>query len=287
MNDIEIRPITDVPGLRTVEELQRTVWGMPDRDVVPYHQLLAASSAGGAVLGAFTVDGRLIGFCYGFVGLREGEFFFYSHMAGVHEEYRNRDVGVRLKRAQRQFVLDGGLDRMVWTFDPLMSGNASFNLRKLGAVARRYHVDYYGEMPDALNRGMPSDRLEVDWWLRDPRVESLMRGDQPSRAWHDITPVLLAVPQAIGVTPGDAVLEATAPILRLEIPTAFTQIKDHDLGLAKAWRMATRRAFMHYFRREYAAVDFLAEDPQRRVGSYILLRQPGAGPGSSGEGKGG
>src|SRR5713226_7831102 len=198
MTSLNIRRITDAGGLRGIEDLQRDVWGMPDLEVVPTHQLLAAVAAGGVVLGAFDDTGALLGFCYGFIGLRDGRLFFYSHMAGVRPGHQNHQVGFLLKRAQREAALERGLDRMVWTYDPLQSLNAAFNLRKLGATAHRYYVDYYGEMPDAINRGVPSDRLEVDWWLRDPQVDAKLSGTAALRAWP-VLPVALGGVQRDGI----------------------------------------------------------------------------------------
>src|SRR5436853_545553 len=83
---VTVRSITDAGGFHAVEELQRAVWSMPDLEVVPLHQLRAAVSAGGVLLGAFDERGTLVGFCYGFIGLRDGDLLFYSHMAGVRLE---------------------------------------------------------------------------------------------------------------------------------------------------------------------------------------------------------
>lgn len=275
MDDVEVRPLVDLPSLHQVEELQRTIWGMAPDEVVPTHQLLAATRAGGAVLGAFTPTGVLVGFCYGFVGLLEGALLFYSHMAGVRSESRGENVGFRLKCAQRQFAIAQGIDRMVWTFDPLISANAYFNLHKLGAIARRYYVNYYGEMSDNLNRGLESDRLEVDWWLRAPRVEAAIRGDPLMIAWERAVPVLTARPRRADLAPGEPLLGADAPTLRVEIPLAFSEVKAKDANLARAWRTATREAFLHYFGRGYGAVTFCKEpstDPQK--GAYLLSQHP-------------
>ncbi len=275
MEEIEVKRIVDVATLRAVETLQQTVWGMPPQGVVPHHQLVAATAAGGAVFGAFTGDGQLVGFTYGFIGLREGRVLFYSHMAGVQREYRGANVGFRLKCAQRQFALDYGIDRMVWTFDPLVAMNAHFNLHKLGAVASRYYVNYYGEMTDELNEGMESDRVEVDWWLRTPRVDAAVRSEPLSHRWDHAAPVLLATPQASALVPGDPVFALEASALRLEIPLAFPQLKAKTLGLAQAWRFATRQTFRHYFDRGYSAVDFVAEPLTTSArGAYILVRSP-------------
>ena len=274
MDDILIRPITDIEALRTLEEVQQRVWGTPDRDVVPSHQLLAATAAGGVVLGAFARDNEVIGFCYGFVGQRGGRLLLYSHMTGVVEEWRGKDVGFRLKQAQRQEALARGLDWMVWTFDPLQSTNAYFNLHRLGAEARRYYVNYYGEMPDELNRGVESDRLEVDWFLRSPRVEGLMHAQaRDKRQAEPSQPTEAAV--ALAGSPGplprpaDPVLDLDAPEVRVEIPPAFTPLRTADLGLAREWRATSREVFRAYFERGYAAVDFVRTPA---LGYYVLRR---------------
>lgn len=295
MTAITVRPITDAGGLRAVELLQRDVWGMPDLEVVPSHQLVAAVAAGGAVLGAFDEEGTLLGFCYGFVGLRDGRLLFYSHMAGVRPDYQDRDIGFLLKRAQRQVALDAGLDHMVWTYDPLQAANASFNLRKLGAIAARYYVDYYGEMPDAINRGMPSDRLEVDWSLRDPAVAARVAGAFPARAWPDVPAALApyqpasssgapreaSAPVGTGlagaaqrgtVMPQTPVLELDAPVVRIEIPRALGDLKTSEPDAVLAWRSASREAFLHYFGRGYRAVDFVTRR-DASIGAYVLQRK--------------
>lgn len=271
MNDVEIRSITDASGLREVEHLQRAVWGMPDREVVPVHQLLAAASAGGAVLGAFVPPQRLVGFCYGFVGVRDGRPLFYSHMAGVLETHRGTDVGFRLKRRQREVALERGLARMIWTFDPLASLNARFNLHRLGASAARYYVNYYGEMADELNRGLPSDRLEVDWWLTDPRVEALMARPGPERDWSGAAQALAAVPRGDALAPGEPALDLDGAAVLVELPAAFAQIKQNNLPLAGEWLAAVRRALDHYLNRGYAAVDFVIR-PAGDRGAYVLSR---------------
>ncbi|MGH2348026.1 MAG: GNAT family N-acetyltransferase [bacterium] len=234
-----IRLIDDVAGLTAVEDLQRAVWNMPDLDVIPLHHLRAAVGAGGLVLGAFAGGETLVGFSYAFAGVRDGAPLLYSHMTGVSEEYRGRGVGVALKRAQRDAALARGVDRIVWTFDPLQRANASFNHHKLGAVASRYYVNYYGDMRDAINRGTASDRLEVDWWIREPRVEAALRGAPPD-------------------APGTAA--------RLEIPDDFNAVKLADPAAAHAWRARVRGEFLGYFARGYEVVDFTDA-------AYVLARR--------------
>lgn len=268
---ITVAVIKDIESFRRLEALQMEIWGMPERDVVPAHQLQAAAGAGGAVIAAVDPDGTFVGFCYGFAGWRGGRPIFYSHMAGVLGGRQLQDIGFRLKCAQREAALAMGYDHAVWTYDPLQSVNARFNLRKLGATAGRYYVNYYGEMPDELNRGVESDRLEVDWALRSPWVAAAAEGRPADRAWPEALRALEAVP-ATGA-PRDPVLGLQAPAVLLEIPTDFPAVRQRDLGQARAWREASREAFLHYLDRGYRAVDFLLHPGERLGGEYVLSQE--------------
>src|SRR4026207_1771522 len=97
---VTIRTIDDVGQMRAVEELQKEVWGIPDLDVVPLTQLVAAKEAGGVLIGAFDGD-TLVGFVYGFPSYEHGKLAHHSHMLAVKAAYRNYDLGRRLKLAQR------------------------------------------------------------------------------------------------------------------------------------------------------------------------------------------
>src|SRR5688572_29010558 len=131
MTNIIVRDIEGQRELRAVEELQKDVWEVPDLDVVPLTQLVAAQAAGGVLLGAFDGD-NLVGFAYGFVGFEDERITHHSHMLAVRPDYRNFNLGQRLKMAQRERVLSQGINLMTWTFDPLQSLNAYFNFSKLG-----------------------------------------------------------------------------------------------------------------------------------------------------------
>src|SRR5215218_8985687 len=132
--NITIRVINELAEMRAVEELQREIWGIPDLDVVPLTHLVAVREAGGVLIGAF--DGEtLVGFVYGFTSFERGQLAHHSHMLAVKADYRNLDLGRRLKLAQREHVMAQGIGSISWTFDPLQSLNAYFNFSKLGVLA--------------------------------------------------------------------------------------------------------------------------------------------------------
>ena len=82
-----------------------------------------------------------------------------------------------MKLAQREHAIRAGVPLIIWTFDPLQSRNAHFNINKLGAIMRRYEVNYYGEgLSTVFDSAVPSDRLFAEWWVSSPHVESALAG---------------------------------------------------------------------------------------------------------------
>ncbi|HUY60654.1 MAG TPA: GNAT family N-acetyltransferase [Candidatus Dormibacteraeota bacterium] len=164
---LRVRPARRLADCERVTALHATIWGNAEL-APPASMLRTIADAGGIVLLAEMAH-EPVGFCYGFPGQgRRGERYHRSHAAGVLPRLRDQGIGWQLKQAQRRAALRQGLDRMIWTFDPLQTRNANFNLDRLGACARGYHRDYYGARQDAFNGGLPTDRLVVDWFLAGP-----------------------------------------------------------------------------------------------------------------------
>src|SRR5262249_2699278 len=99
----------------------------------------------------------------------------HSHMTGVLAKYRDRGVGRMLKLFQREEALGRAIRLIEWTFDPLETRNAHFNLNRLGAIARQYLPNLYGVTTSPLHRGMPTDRLVAEWILDAPRVVTAVK----------------------------------------------------------------------------------------------------------------
>jgi len=203
---LSIRDIDAISEMRKAEELQKNVWGFSDLDVVPFSHLAAAKEAGGVLVGAF--DGEdLIGFVYGFPGFEDGRITIHSHMAAVNPEYRNQNVGYRLKLAQRDRALGKGIKLITWTFDPLQSVNAHFNIEKLGVISDKYLVNFYGEETTSFLHSIGTDRLWVKWESETP-----------------------AVPENEAV--------------EIEIPLDINILLRENPDEARVWRAKTRKAFI-------------------------------------------
>jgi len=170
---IAIRHCHGLDELRACVGLQKEIWNFSEAELVPLRVFVVAEKVGGQVMGAFDGD-EMIGFALSVPGTRSGQVYLHSHMLAVRSEYRNSGLGRRLKLLQREDALARGIELIEWTFDPLEIKNSCLNIEKLGAIARRYHVNQYGMTSSPLQGGLPSDRLIAEWWLRSKRVETLL-----------------------------------------------------------------------------------------------------------------
>jgi len=278
MPDMELRVCKSWDDCLQCEELQQRVWETPDlRDVVPAHLLITAVKNGGLLIGAF--DGpRMVGFAFGFLG-SEGKgserlIKHTSHMLAVLPDARRSGLGAALKWKQRAAALEQGVELMTWTYDPLQAVNARLNLVRLGAVGRRYIRDAYGVMTDALNRGIPSDRFEVEWFLSSTRVRS--RDDKPvSESENPDGQAIFTVGyNTAGLPLIRTEAEPADATILVEIPPSINELRAADLGLAADWRERTRRVFENAFAQGYIACGFdtfPAAGGQKR-NAYVLMR---------------
>ncbi len=282
-NPWTIKIIEEIDAMHQVEELQRLVWQDSETDVIPAHLINSAVHNGGLLLGAF-VDQQLVGFVFGFIGLYHTpdgpRVKHYSSLLGVLPEHRDQGIGFALKRAQWQMVRHQGIDRITWTFDPLLSGNAWLNITRLGAVCNTYLCNFYGELVDDQNRGLPSDRFDVDWWVNSHRVNrrlSRRRRNSLSLAHFISGGAPIINPVEMGKDGFPHPVEATRyefgekiPILMVEIPHDFQAIKAADMQLALEWRLKTRSIFEELFSKGYLVTDFVnASDNSRSY--YVLI----------------
>jgi predicted GNAT superfamily acetyltransferase len=225
--------------MRITLDLQHRIWRYSEIDIVPSRMFIVARESGGQVLAAFH-DDKAIGFALAYVGVRQGMVYLHSHMVGVVPEYQNRGIGRVLKLAQRTEALARGITLIEWTFDPLQLKNARFNLETLGAIARRYISDCYGQTSSPLHAGLPTDRLVAEWWLASDRVRSLLRGQE-----------FTARPNAA----------------RICIPRETPELRGRDAAAAERIQNRVREQFEKRIATGFAAVGFELDDSH---GSYIL-----------------
>ncbi|MDQ6858921.1 MAG: GNAT family N-acetyltransferase [Chloroflexota bacterium] len=270
-----VETATDIAACALTVPIQEEIWS---GDVgVPAQLMLAIIHNGGFVgLGYMDGDERPAGFVFGFLGIYDFHFRHHSHMLAVRPEHRGSGLALALKEAQRDHCLDQGIEIMAWTMDPLEALNARFNFGKLGTYAREYHRDFYGDMPDKLNAGLPSDRFYVEWPIGMDRTYKRLKGDDRAPALDDAEREgIRYLLRAEGTRPVVQDQPAAESHLLVEIPSDFQRIKRDDRPLALDWRIAARGVFEGAFAQGYAAVEFLRGADGR--GAYLLVPQPTRG----------
>lgn len=270
MSDSEsiiIRDLNDVSELRTVEELQKRVWGVSDLEVVPALAMIPLREVGGVLIGAFAGQ-EMVGFVFGFPGHENGKLILHSDMLAVIPEYRSHSLGYHLKLAQRDRAMSNGIKTITWTFDPLQSLNAHLNFGKLGVISDRYCPDYYGKTSSFLH-GTGTDRLWVKWHVDSEHVKQrILYGRKTETASTNDVPVNLVVDD--DNTPVSVNQEGAQSML-IEIPGEINRVLKEDANLALRWREATRAAFTKALERGFMVQDFfVVERQQRKIGRYLL-----------------
>ena len=264
-----IKQLTTIEELEDVQGLERTVWGM---EPLPIHQTFTAVKNGGMMLAAYE-NKRIVGFQYSFPGFQDGHTYLCSHMLGVHPDVQKRSIGVQLKRKQREIALEMGYSTIVWTFDPLLSLNAYLNLRKLRAVASTYFENYYGDMEDSLNAGLPSDRFKVEWAITSDHVSASEHSAKVFQSGQH--PVLLNTERnknGLPVCKGKSTQElSTHNGWMVPIPEDFQAIKSTDPGLAMDWRMKTRAVFQRLIEEGFVGVDLIRTD--QNISYYVFVQR--------------
>jgi len=279
---IEVRRLKDPEEYRMVTEAEVGVWGVMDyTSVVAHHVLIAADRRGGLVLGAFEKDtGRMVGFVFGFPAISpDGKLYHYSHMTGVVPEYRYKGLGYILKLMQREYVLKQGLDLIAWTYDPLQSPNARFNIGKLGVVVRKFYINYYGELRDSINIGMPTDRFEAEWWIKSKLVEDKLKGLLRPPTLDTLIKLGGEVVTNVEFSNNLPVLtnynlDINSKLVLIEIPEDLSKLRS-DNNLLLKWRLGLREIFNRYLNElNYVVVEFISEFVGGfRRNYYILLRE--------------
>lgn len=292
---------------RKYEELRQEIWKEPidhmggERNLLCENYFDMGSSLFTGVFvedekGGFRKDSHhLVGFSYGFVGVRDKElgfrslenFIFYSQYLGVKKKYQDLGLGRRIKEFQRRIVRDVfGVWTIACTFDPLVGVNASRNIHRFGMDIIGYEESFYKDFGGELNRtDIPSDRLCASWDLsRD--IERPEYGlDDLVASGHSV--ILSEISELQGRN-GPVCLEVVTSLrfdwdrefVLVEIPYDFyamlreTDVSDKNVRkIPLEWRMATRKAFQELFERRYNVIDFRTyRDGDRKRDYYILKR---------------
>ncbi len=249
---MDVRELTTTDDMRAASELFAEIWR--PTDPMPYDLMVVIRYIGGYVSGCYEGE-TMIGACAAFPS---ADGALHSHITGVVA--RGKGAGYAIKRHQREWALAHGITAITWTYDPLVRRNAYFNLAKLAARAEEYLPDFYGDMPDELNAGDPSDRLLVSWELESPEVAAALQGGAPAEPPG--ADVLTLTEDA----DGRPVERDRGGAARLAVgtPADIAALRIADPPRALAWRQAQRAALAGALAAGYRITGF------DRSGHYLL-----------------
>ncbi len=259
-----ISELKELEDLRALERLFADVWETPGDPPIGSDVLMALVHSGNYVVGAFQ-DERLVGGLVGWLGgLPPDHLLLHSHILGVVTDSQVRGVGFELKQHQRAWCLDRGVKAMEWTFDPLVRRNAYFNLNKLGAEANEYLANFYGAMTDGINAGEESDRILIRWRLDSAQAEDAAAGRPHDPAADDLQ--RWHIDAVLSVGPGGEPVpgSSSARVVMCQVPEDIVALRRSDPSLARAWRLAVRKALASAFDAGYAVTGVT------RTGWYVL-----------------
>jgi predicted GNAT superfamily acetyltransferase len=244
-SQIQIKKCTTLSDFHRCIEIQKQVWGESDLETEPYTTFVVANQTGGQVLGAF--DGpTMVGFTLALVGIRDKTSYLHSHMTGVLPEYRDRKIGRALKLFQREEALSRDIRLIEWTFDPLETRNAHFNLNRLGAIVRIYIPNFYGITSSPLHRNLATDRLLAEWHLDSKRVIAAINNLTPDPTE---APAVVHIPALVGAglaRPAQRESASPAALPPSESSTSSTSFTSDQ-------QSQIRNDFQSWFSKHYAA----------------------------------
>jgi predicted GNAT superfamily acetyltransferase len=233
---------SDLKRLRDVEALLITVWGTSEHGApIPTDLLRSISHAGCNVTAAYSDNGTLCGAAAAIVS--PGNLSMYSLIAGVLPGLADGGVGFALKQHQRAWALARGIETMTWTFDPLVSRNARFNLTKLGANATEYLENFYGQMDDEINANDQSDRLVAVWPLTSDESVACSEGFPAVTVLPAFSPAEVRSTGPDG-QPNSVEVDGS---LWCRVPTDIVALRGEDSDKAAAWRVNVREIFTTAF----------------------------------------
>lgn len=159
-----VRPLSGIEELRGACRIYREVFSYTGEDQgLNPRLLLSLTQHGGSVVGAVNPAGVVLAMAYGWTAVDQSpadpHVYHFSQAAVVAASLQGKGVGRAMKKVQAAVAASAGATRMRWTYDPLLSRNAHFNLDVLGARGRWFVQDA---------QGLPgTDRITVEWALTD------------------------------------------------------------------------------------------------------------------------
>lgn len=243
---IRLVRVSDVDELAVISSLQREIWGEAAASSIS--EMTVHLRFGGVLVAAYD-DGGAVGFSYGFAQLVDDKVVLWSHETAVLPAYADLGVGARIKAFQAEVATGLGYELIGWTFDPLQSRNAYFNLEKLKSKVVRFVPNFYGLIRDSINYGLETDRFVVLWDISKASIgeeSECVRRVRIGECNSTMAPVLNL----------DLIHESSDTGYELEIPSDIALLRQELPELARQWTLYAREAVEYLWVRGYRPIAY-------------------------------
>jgi|694.fasta_scaffold153799_2 predicted GNAT superfamily acetyltransferase len=215
--NVTVKTIENNTELQQARHIFDKTWSKDNGTEVTANLLKAMVHSGSYLAGAF-LSGNCIGASFAFPA-KPTSLRLHSHMTAVSTQYMNLGIGFALKSHQKIWARNNGYSEITWTFDPLISKNANFNLVKLGADVESYLPNFYGEMLDSINLTDESDRLMACWKILENNSQVKRIIESP-----DLSDLLIKIPDDIMTLRINSIKESLE--IRLNVRRQFLEAID-------------------------------------------------------------
>ena len=267
-----------------IQNLHKTIWDLQDIDVHPVHMLIGIQESNGLVLCAYDRS-QPVGFLLAYCGITEDQdVYLHCHNLAVLKSFRNSGIGLQLLSAIRKHMLRHKVRIARATFDPLESANANFYIGKAGCISKNYIRNFYGAMTDQFNKGVPSDRLMIEYRLVNRLFEVQSKKTQSNKRVKTLkisgNQVLnkisiddngFLIPEGTKFLPTSLNLSETKQVF-IQIPSNYQEMRDKNSGLALKWRFVLRELLEKCFELGMFICGFISLEG----GCYYILKFPDA-----------
>ncbi len=126
-----------------------------------------------------------------------------------------------------------------------------------------------------------SDRLMVEWWVTNRRVEERIFGSRSdlTLSHYLAAETVILNPSTVSadglLLPAEVTTMPVGSLGLLEIPARYLDIEKRNEQFARAWRLHVRQLFQAVYARGYIVTDFLTEQYEGRERSFYLLSYDG------------
>jgi predicted GNAT superfamily acetyltransferase len=261
---IEYKELISEEDIKQCIQLQKIIFNLSDADLISplFFKLIARNNPPiGISIGAYMIlDSKpeLIGFALGFATFENKSV--YVPLMGVLPEYQNKIYGYKLSLKFREIALSKGLKKLYCVFDPVLANLARLYCVSLGCIG----IKYEDNKTVCTDHDIPDDKLLVLWDFNAQTTIEKINCVKKNRNLSLIDERTIATSEYL----------PKLPMVFVEIPDNYIQLKNSNFESALQWRISTREILSEYINnRHYIISDCHSLKINKERKTYFLLEK--------------